>query len=516
MRAFAIAGGWLLMVGMAGAVLAAEPDPEHALVLHQRSRVEHPPGSGQFEVAWNVVRWDARKTAIVICDMWNQHWCKGATARVAEMAPRMNELVKAARRRGVLVIHAPSGTMDAYKDTPQRKLAQQAPTVEPKVALKGWCRLDPQREPPLPIDDSDGGCDDEPRCPSGHSWTRQIETLEIHEGDAISDSAEVYYLLQQRGIENLIVMGVHTNMCVLGRPFGIRQMVYQGKNVVLVRDMTDTMYNSRRPPHVSHFRGTDLVIEHIEKHWCPTITSSDLLGGAAFRFKDDKRPHVVFVSHEDEYQSEKTLPRVAQRLADRHGYACTMLVGHGDRGVPGLEELATADVLVLYARRKSLPKEQMAMLRAYLEAGKPLVALRTSSHAFAIRGALPPGHEQWATFDGDVLGGNYHGHGPNQLGADVSIAPEAAGHPILAGVAPAAWHSQGSLYYASPIDPRATVLLRGSAGGKTEPVAWTRTYQGGRVFYTSLGHADDFSQAPFQTLLSNAISWAMKGAESKR
>jgi hypothetical protein len=78
-------------------------------------------------------------------------------------------------------------------------------------------------------------------------------------------------------------------MCVLGRSFAIRQMVALGKDVLLVRDMTDTMYNSDMKPFVSHFEGTDLVIAHVEQHWCPTITSVDLVGGKPFRFQDDKR-----------------------------------------------------------------------------------------------------------------------------------------------------------------------------------------------------------------------------------
>ena len=72
------------------------------------------------------------------------------------------------------------------------------------------------------------------------------------------------------------MMGVHTNMCVLGRSFGIRQMTKLGMNVVLVRDLTDAMYDPRDAPHVSHERGTELVIEHIERYWCPSIVSSDL------------------------------------------------------------------------------------------------------------------------------------------------------------------------------------------------------------------------------------------------
>jgi len=260
------------------------------LVLHLRSRVETDKGSGRYHVQTATVVWDAKKTALVVCDMWDKHWCPSATQRVAEMAPRMNEVLKAARKQGVLIIHCPSDTMDFYKDTPQRKLAQQAPRVDTRVPLQRSCRLDPKREPPLPIDDADGGCDCDPPVKSYRAWTRQIATLEILPGDAITDSAEAYYLMQQRGIDNVLVLGVHTNMCVLGRPFSIRQMVYQGKNVALVRDLTDTMYNPKSRPNVSHFEGTDLVVEHIEKYWCPSLTSVDFLGGQPCRFKDDKRP----------------------------------------------------------------------------------------------------------------------------------------------------------------------------------------------------------------------------------
>ena len=99
----------------------------------------------------------------------------------------------------------------------------------------------------------------------------------------------IYLLLAERKIENVIILGVHLNMCVSGRPFGLRQMAKNGKHVVLMRDMTDTMYNPERPPGVSHFEGTDLVIEHVEKYWCPSFTSTDITGKPAFRFKDDQR-----------------------------------------------------------------------------------------------------------------------------------------------------------------------------------------------------------------------------------
>lgn len=293
-----------------GAEPPASPAPQ-SLTLHARTRVETKPGSGQFNAVTQPLEWEPSRTAIVVCDMWNEHWCKGATRRVAEMAPRMNDVLVAARKRGVLIIHCPSDTMKFYEGTAERERAHRAPHVATKALLKKGCGVDGKREGHLPIDDSDGGCDCDPPCKQGSPWTHEIDTLKIEPPDAITDSAEAVYLMKERGIENVIVMGVHANMCVLGRPFAIRQLVQQGFHVVLMRDLTDTMYNSRSAPHVSHFTGTDLVVEHIEKHWCPSITSVDFLGGKEFRFSEDHRPRVVIVMAEPEYSTDQTLPKFA-------------------------------------------------------------------------------------------------------------------------------------------------------------------------------------------------------------
>lgn len=241
--------------------------------------------------------WAANKTAIIICDMWDDHWCKSASQRVAEMAGPLNEVVKKARAKGVFIIHAPSTCMDFYKDAPQRRMAKEAPFAPTPKPLSTserwgtlWCWPDAKLEGVLPIDDSDMGCSCEgKKCVIRDAWKREIATLEIALEDAITDDGqEVWNLLQQHHIENVILCGVHLNMCVLGRPFGIRQMVHMGKNVALMRDMTDTMYNPERPPGVSHFRGTEMVIAHVERYWCPTFTSADITGGSAFEFKEAK------------------------------------------------------------------------------------------------------------------------------------------------------------------------------------------------------------------------------------
>lgn len=157
--------------------------------------------------------------------------------------------------------------------------------------MGSWRRIDPAVEPLLPIDDSDAGCDDDPPCPTGSPWRRQHPAIFIAEEDAITDSGvEVYNLFTARGVRHVLMCGVHTNMCVLGRSFGIRGLVKAGYEVVLLRDLTDAMYNSRMPPFVDHFAGIELVVRHIETYWCGTTLSADITGGAPFRFAADTRP----------------------------------------------------------------------------------------------------------------------------------------------------------------------------------------------------------------------------------
>ena len=130
------------LVFFAASLTLADISDENTLSLYMRSR-SHVDESDQFDLTYNSTEWDARKTAVVVCDMWDKHWCTSATKRVGEMAPRMNEVLKAARSRGALIIHCPSGTLDFYKDTPGRKLAQQAPKSNRRCRCKAgaiWIR----------------------------------------------------------------------------------------------------------------------------------------------------------------------------------------------------------------------------------------------------------------------------------------------------------------------------------------------------------------------------------------
>lgn len=269
----------------AGVCVAA--DPEDGLTVTARKRV---PVQETIAVNMNgkivnvtvtrvipaefAVKLDPARTAVIICDMWDNHWCKSAAKRCAELAKKTEPVLKACRERGMTIIHCPSDCMKFYADHPARRRM---------LAVK---KIDPPRSkelpnPPLPVDDSDGGCDDEKPAKPFKAWTRQHEAITIDaEKDYITDAgAEVYSLLAEKKIDTLIVLGVHTNMCVLNRTFAIKQMVKWGKSVYLVRDLTDAMYNPKMRPFVTHEKGTGLIVEFIEANWCPTIESRTLAGG---------------------------------------------------------------------------------------------------------------------------------------------------------------------------------------------------------------------------------------------
>ena len=257
--------------------IANRPKVSGQFLLHQRTRTESSKGSGAWKEETQEVIWNASETAIIICDMWDDHYCKSAAERVADMAPRMNSVLTAARNHGATVIHAPSGVTYLYADLPQRKRMQQATKAKPPLPLEPWCNVDPKREPELPVDVSKQACDDPVVGAYVQKFTRQHPGLTISGWDGVSDNGEeIFNYLTQEGLKNVVLMGVHTNMCVLGRPFGIRQMVKQGFQVVLARDLTDAMYDPRQPPYVSHARSTEMVIEHIDRWWCPSILGADL------------------------------------------------------------------------------------------------------------------------------------------------------------------------------------------------------------------------------------------------
>lgn len=269
---------WLRLLPAAFSVTAQTPPnrPKVPGTLTLRTRRRDKSGAP----AEKTLQWPVARTAIVICDMWDTHTCGLSAHRVGLMAPRMNQIVGAARANGVMIVHAPSDTMKFYEGSPWRDRMRAAPAAASPFPITNRCPRIPEEERNFPIDDSAGGCDDPvlktfkgPPYP----WTRQHPSIEIVGYDGVSDSGqEIYNFCELEGIDKIVLMGVHTNICILNRGFGARQMTQLGFEVVLARDLTDAMYDPRTRPFVSHTRGTELVIEHIEKMWCPSILGDDL------------------------------------------------------------------------------------------------------------------------------------------------------------------------------------------------------------------------------------------------
>ena len=254
------------------------PPVPGVLKVRLRTRSVQPNTDGKIKVTTHEVKWNVSETAVIICDMWDDHYCKLAAQRVDRMAPRMNDVITAARSHGALIIHSPSGCMDVYALAPYRRRMLQAPPAKAPIKLEGWCYLDPEHEAAMPVDSSTSPCDDPIGGERVRRYSKQHEAIKIIGYDGVSaNGQEVYNVFVQHGIKNVVIMGVHTNMCVLGRPFGIRQMVRLGYNVALARDLTDAMYDPRQYPYVSHKRGTELVVEHIERYWCPSILGEDIM-----------------------------------------------------------------------------------------------------------------------------------------------------------------------------------------------------------------------------------------------
>jgi nicotinamidase-related amidase/type 1 glutamine amidotransferase len=474
-------------------------------------------------------QWDPKKTAVILCDVWDSHHGLAAVRRVREVAPRLDQIAAAIRARGGTVIHAPSDCTENYANHPARERAQRiAIAPETPETISVWCnQIESETNVPYPVDQSDGGEDDDtiehlqwaerlksmgrdPKRP----WMRQIETIQIDSNqDYISESGkEIWNILKARSIEHVLLCGVHTNMCVLGRPFGLRQLKQHGFDVVLVRDLTDTMYNPQRWPHVSHCSGTDRVIDHIERVVCPTTTSDQFLGGTPFRFLEDQRKHWVVMIGEDEYRTETTLVRWAQEQLSKD-FRVSYVFARSDapNQFVGLEALASADALLVSVRRRPLPPADLHRVRQFIASGKPVLGIRTASHAFSLRGKEPgEGLADWPEFDAEVFGGSYTNHYGNDLITSVRVEPQ-TDHPLIphSERGKFLYESKGSLYRVSPLRPGTSVLWAGTIPNTpSEPVAWSFVRDdSGRSFYTSLGHESDFENDTFCTLLLNAAYW---------
>jgi type 1 glutamine amidotransferase len=251
-------------------------------------------------------------------------------------------------------------------------------------------------------------------------------------------------------------------------------------------------------------------------------------------------PHVVFVTGDEEYRSEESMPMLARILHRDFGFRVTVCYALDKDGtinpnnlenISGLEALDGADLLVMFTRFRKLPDDQLRHIVRFAESGKPMVGFRTATHAFRY-GTGPHAAAMDEAWPIKVFGQKWithHGHfgDGHELLTEVAINPEFKVHPILRGVEP--FQAYSWLYHVEGGGDRLSGdcqrLLIGKAKKTshekelsryplTNPVAWTKTAsgQGGlpaRVFFTTLGHPFDFKQAPMRKLALNGILWAL-------
>ncbi len=266
-----------------------------------------------------------------------------------------------------------------------------------------------------------------------------------------------------------------------------------------------------------------------------------------------KGKHVVLVSGDEEYRSEEGLPQLAKILAQRHGFKCTVLFAidkkdgtinpNQNDNIPGLAALESADLLILFTRFRKLPGEQMRHVVDYVESGRPIIGMRTATHAFALPADSSFARYGWQSKDWEggfgrhVLGEtwiNHHGRHGKQSTRGL-VAPDQKDHPILRGIAEGDIWGPSDVYAVRlplPGDSQPLVLgqvlsgmqpddspVAGNQNDPLMPVAWTKTFttpsgKKVRIFTTTMGASQDLSSEGLRRLLVNASYWAL-GMEDK-
>jgi hypothetical protein len=262
-----------------------------------------------------------------------------------------------------------------------------------------------------------------------------------------------------------------------------------------------------------------------------------------------KGKHIVLISGDEEYRSEETLPQLARILARRHGFTCTVLFAIDPKtgeinpervdNIPGLEALDKADLMILFTRLRHLPDAQMKHIVAYVDSGRPIIGLRTATHAFAnaeskVYGHYANGSAKWeGGFGRQVLGEmwiSHHGNHGSQSTRGI-LAPGAADHPILRGIKDGDIWGPTDVYGVRlplPGDCKPLVLGQVVSGMRPNdkpvedkkndpmmPIAWTKSYKSkegktARIFNTTMGASTDFASVGLRRLLVNASYWALE------
>lgn len=248
--------------------------------------------------------------------------------------------------------------------------------------------------------------------------------------------------------------------------------------------------------------------------------------------------NIVLIAGDQEYRSEESIPALAKILA-AHGFHCTVLYSTNRQtgeidpatidNLPGLEALRHADLAVEFMRWLELPDDQMKEIIDYTNSGKPIVSLRTNTHPFHYVKHLDSPYAKYDYASKDPAGGygrlvigetwvSHWGRHQQESTRGV-IAPGMENHPILRGVKEI-W-GESDVYQITTLSGDSKPLVMGQVlagmqptsplneAKKPMPVAWVKTYNGGRVFGTTMGHAGDFKNEGFRRMMVNACYWAM-------
>jgi type 1 glutamine amidotransferase len=274
-------------------------------------------------------------------------------------------------------------------------------------------------------------------------------------------------------------------------------------------------------------------------------------GGVVFEEKDGpgRNKSIVLVSGDEEYRSEEALPQLARILSTRYGFKCTVLFAIDPKdgtvnpeirdNIPGLEALDKADLMILFVRFRDLPDEQMKHIVDYVNSGRPILGMRTATHAFAPEKNATYRDWHWKNstggfgrmFLGETWVAHHGSHGKQSTRA--VFAPGAAGNPILRGIKDGEIWGPTDVYVARPAADSHVLLLgevltgmskddaplQGEKNNPMMPIVWTRSYRSesgksGRIFTTTMGSSQDMQNEAYRRLLVNATFWEL-GMESK-
>ena len=231
----------------------------------------------------------------------------------------------------------------------------------------------------------------------------------------------------------------------------------------------------------------------------------------SFGAEPKRAPHVFFLIGETEYGTSETLPAFAKAELEPRGIrsSFSILPSATDEEFPNFDGLKDADLLFVSVRRHAPPKAQMDAIRAHVAAGKPVVGIRTATHAFGKRKGETEG--AWENFDMEVFGGHYDNHYGREPKVFAKVVAAAAAHPVLTGIPAAEFAVPSHLYKYPTLAPTATRLIAARMEGRpeVEPMAWVNVVGDRRAFYTSMGAAEDFPVPQFRRLLLNGIHWAL-------